>query len=46
MINMVSKTKKDRFLKSAGGWKDTDAKALIKKIYESRSVIRRKIKFD
>lgn len=31
-----------RFLKSAGSWKDIDANALIKKIYESRTISTRK----
>lgn len=34
--------KKDLFLKSIGGWKDVDADALIKRIYESRTVSARK----
>jgi len=38
---------KNLFLNSSGGWKDVDTEALIKKIYKSRSVIRRKmIKLD
>ncbi len=35
---------KARFFKSAGGWKDIDAEALKKKIYESRSRIREMVK--
>lgn len=35
------------FLKSAGTWKDIDAKSLIKKIYESRAVsTRKKVEFE
>jgi len=32
----------DLFLKSLGGWKDIDADALIKRIYESRTISTRK----
>lgn len=39
--------KEDLFLKSIGGWKDIDADALIKKIYESRTVsARKKVEFE
>lgn len=42
-IRMETKNKKeDLFLKSLGGWKDIDTDALIKKIYESRSISTRK----
>ena len=32
----------ERFLKTAGAWKDIDGDALIKKIYESRKLMTRK----
>ena len=39
--------KEDLFLKSIGGWKDIDADALIKKIYESRTISsRKKVEFE
>jgi hypothetical protein len=39
--------REDLFLKSAGGWKDINAEALIKKIYESRSIsTRKKVEFE
>jgi hypothetical protein len=41
----VSK-KEDLFLKSLGGWKDIDAKSLIKKIYESRTISARKVELE
>lgn len=41
-----AKVSRDLFLKSAGSWKDIDAKSLIKKIYESRAIsTRKKVEF-
>ncbi len=41
-----NKGSEDLFLKSLGGWKDIDTTSLIKKIYESRSVTRRKVELE
>lgn len=41
------KVSRNLFLKSAGSWKDIDAKSLIKKIYESRAIsTRKKVEFE
>ena len=40
------KESEDLFLKSLGGWKDMDTSSLIKRIYESRSVTRRKVELE
>lgn len=49
---MISETikgessKADRFLNSAGGWKDIDADALIRRIYKNRGVTREKVELE
>ena len=49
MISEITKdepSKTDRFLKSAGGWNDIDADALIRKIYRNRNVTRENVELE
>ncbi|MBI2172829.1 MAG: hypothetical protein HYT73_01295 [Candidatus Aenigmarchaeota archaeon] len=46
LMSSAEKTAKDRFLKSAGGWRDVDSDSIIKRIYESRKISGRKVEFE